>query len=136
MRLRGHHLFCAMLFQGCGYDENFVAGMQKTLSALRRGTAFRLCRESDVLCGACPHKTEQGCALGTEDVLSRDDAALKAVGLAPGTELDLSQAGEFLKKVTQRQWLSVCGGCRWQREGLCSWSSFQASVAERFGQSD
>ena len=134
MRLRGHHLFCTTLFQGCGYDENFVARMQETLSALRQGAAFRVCRESDILCGACPHKTEEGCDLGTEDVLNRDDAALAAVGLAPGTELCLPEVGALLKNVTKQQWDSVCGGCRWQREGLCSWETFQASVEKHFGQ--
>ena len=37
MRLRGHHLFCATLFQGYGYDGEFVARMQEVLSALGQG---------------------------------------------------------------------------------------------------
>ncbi len=136
MRLRGHHLFCATLFQGYGYDGEFVARMQEVLSALGQGAAFCVCRRSDFLCGACPHKRGEGCALGTEDALRRDDAALTAVGLLPGAELALPQALDLLRNVTEQQWLSVCGGCRWQREGLCSWESFQGSVEEHFGHYD
>ena len=33
-RLRGHHLFCATLFQGSGYDQAFTAQMERTLAAL------------------------------------------------------------------------------------------------------
>ena len=99
IRLRGHHLFCTTLFQGCGYDETFTVRMKETLAALEAGTFFTLCQGSDVLCGACPHRTGEGCALGTEDVLRRDEAALNAVGLTPGEELSFAQAGERLKKL-------------------------------------
>lgn len=133
MRLRGHHLFCTTLFQGCGYDEAFTARMKETLAALEAGTPFTLCQGSDVLCEACPHRTEEGCDLSTEDVLRRDKAALQAVDLAPGTELSFAQAGERLKKLKEEQWLSVCGGCRWQKEGLCSWKLFQEYMQKRFG---
>ena len=93
MRLRGHHLFCATLFQGCGYDQAFTDRMRQTLSRLEAGEPFVLCCEGDVLCGACPHRVEKGCALSTEDVLRRDRAALEAVGLSPGQELTYSQMG-------------------------------------------
>lgn len=133
MRLRGHHLFCATLFQGCGYDQAFTDRMRQTLSRLEAGEPFVLCCEGDVLCGACPHRVENGCALGTEDVLRRDRAALEAVGLSPGQELTYSQMGFLLGGVGEQQWLSVCGGCRWQKEGLCSWEFFQTAQKKRFG---
>ncbi|MGI6256418.1 MAG: DUF1284 domain-containing protein [Acutalibacter sp.] len=133
MRLRGHHLFCATLFQGRGYDESFVARMQETLVSLERGEPFTLCQEGDVLCDACPNRTEVGCSLGTEDVLRRDQAALAAVGLSSGQELCFDQVGRLLKTVTQDGYHSVCGGCRWQKEGLCSWELFQKAVQKGFG---
>ena len=49
MRLRGHHLFCATLFQGCGYDQAFTDRMWQTLSRLEAGEPFVLCCEGDVL---------------------------------------------------------------------------------------
>ncbi len=132
-RLRGHHLFCATLFQGCGYDETFTQCMQNTLEALAAGENLTVCSGSDDLCAACPHRRENnGCALGTEDVFRRDQAALAAVGVHSGQEMDITQAGQRLRRVEKDQWLSVCGGCRWQKEGLCSWELFQKLRLERF----
>lgn len=132
-RLRGHHLFCGTLFQGHGYDEAFANRVEDVLSQLASGENVILCAGSDDFCGACPHRREEnGCALGTEDVSRRDQAALKAVGLAVGQELRPAQVGERLRKVTEAQWEQVCGNCRWQKEGLCSWKLFQKLRQERF----
>ena len=46
-RLRGHHLFCATLFQGSGYDQAFTAQMERTLAALEAGEDFTLCAGPD-----------------------------------------------------------------------------------------
>lgn len=121
MRLRGHHLFCASLFQGKGYNGAFAARMGEVLAALSRGEAFLLCEGCDSLCAACPNcRPGDQCALGTEDAARRDAAAFAAVGLIPGQRVVPEQAGERLCCVTEAQWKSVCEGCRWQREGLCS----------------
>lgn len=126
MRLRGHHLFCASLFQGKGYNGAFAARMGEVLAALSRGEAFLLCEGCDSLCAACPNcRPGNQCALGTEDAARRDAAAFAAVGLIPGQRVVPEQAGERLRCVTEAQWKSVCEGCRWQREGLCSWGLFQ-----------
>ena len=131
--LRGHHLFCATLFQGHGYDELFTVSMRNTVEAVNAGETIALVAGSDDLCQACPHRRpENDCALGTEDVSRREKAALDAVGLCPGVEMASSQVGERLRQVTQAQWESVCGGCRWQTEGLCSWKLFRRMLGERF----
>ena len=111
----------------------FTQCMQNTLEALAAGENLTVCSGSDDLCAACPHRRENnGCALGTEDVFRRDQAALAAVGVLSGQEMKITQAGQRLRRVEKDQWLSVCGGCRWQKEGLCSWSSSKNSVLERF----
>lgn len=132
-KLRGHHIFCAALFQGCGYDETFTACMEKTLKELSAGEYFMLCRGSDDLCAACPHRMEGGgCALGTADVARRDEAAFSALGQVPEKALTFSQIGEKLREIEKQQWESVCKDCRWQRKGLCSWELFQKLSQERF----
>ena len=132
-RLRGHHLFCATLFQGCGYNEAFTRSMQEVLAALEAGEGLSLVCGSDDLCRACPHCLPgNACALGTEDVLRRDRAAREACGFSLGQELSPVQVGERLRQVNRSQWEKVCGGCRWQREGLCSWELFDRLRKERF----
>lgn len=92
-----------------------------------------LCRGSDDLCAACPHRMEGGgCALGTADVARRDEAAFSALGQVPEKALTFSQIGEKLREIEKQQWESVCKDCRWQRKGLCSWELFQKLSQERF----
>lgn len=132
-QLRGHHLFCAALFQGCGYNEAFTRSMEEALAALAAGEGMSLVYGSDDLCKACPHCLPgNACGLGTSDVLRRDQAAREACGLSLGQELSPVQVGERLRQVNRSQWEKVCGGCRWQREGLCSWELFERLRKERF----
>lgn len=119
--VRGHHLFCMTLFSGHGYDQAFSENMGGLIEALQGGEAFRMVREQDSVCMACPNRREDGgCTLGTENVLRRDSAALEVLGLEEGRELSWEQARERLAAVTQEQFEAVCQKCRWAAEGLCS----------------
>lgn len=118
--LRGHHVFCTFLFSGSGYNERFTENMQKTIDDLKAGEPFTLCQGHDCICAACPNRTPNGCALGTEDVARRDQAALSELGLAPGRELEWGRMKALLRQLDEPAFQRVCGDCRWQQEGLCS----------------
>lgn len=121
MKLRGHHLFCTALFSGHGYDESFTKAMTAAVEVLQNGEPIELVSGPDGLCAACPNRMKGGgCALGTDDVLCRDRAAFQVLGLAAGESLSWRQAGKLLSQVTERDFQTVCGNCRWQKEGLCS----------------
>ncbi len=121
MKLRGHHLFCTALFSGHGYDDGFSRKMAAAIKAMEAGETIELTAGADEICAACPNLLEAGdCALGTEDVLRRDRAALQVLGLTVGEQLNWSRAGKLLSALTEEQFQQVCGSCRWQREGLCS----------------
>lgn len=127
-QIRGHHLFCMALFSGHGYDQAFTENMAGLIAALRAGERFRLTEGQDQVCGACPNRQQDGgCALGTENVLQRDRAALRVLNLTAGQELGWEQARERLAAVTEEDFGAVCGKCRWAGEGLCSF----ALLAER-----
>lgn len=72
-RLRGHHLFCGTLFQGCGYDEAFTRQMTETLAALAQGSPFFCMREVTSFVGlvhtGCPEINalwvRKTCSVGT-----------------------------------------------------------------------
>ena len=122
-QIRGHHLFCMALFSGHGYDPAFTENMAGLIAALRAGERFRLTEGQDQVCGACLHRQENGgCALGTENVLQRDRAALRVLNLTAGRELGWEQARERLAAVTEEDFEAVCGKCRWAGEGLCSFA--------------
>lgn len=120
IELRGHHLFCTFLFSGSGYDESFTKNMQKIIDSLRQGEPFKICNNHDAVCACCPNRLPEGCALGTEDVARRDAAALQELGLSPGEELTWEQLVTHQEAIDEAAFQRVCGNCRWQREGLCS----------------
>ena len=127
--LRGHHLFCTALFSGSGYDDRFVENMVSLIEGWKAGGNLRLCGGHDAVCTACPNRQpDGGCSLGTEDVLRRDQAALKALGLEPGQEVSWAQAQKLLRAASEEEFQSVCGSCRWQAEGLCSYQLLQKRV--------
>lgn len=120
--IRGHHLFCMALFSGHGYDKAFTENMKELITTLRSGTSFCIyCGEHDAICAVCPNKIPSGCTLGTCDVLDRDSSALDVLSLNVGEELNWTKAMELLAGVDEPGFEQVCGGCRWAKEGLCSW---------------
>lgn len=124
-------MFCAALFSGCGYDRDFTENMSWLIENMQKGGTFKLAQGHDDICRYCPNQTAEGCALGTEDVARRDAAALEATGLAPGDELDWEGLGERLRQVSEEEFRHVCGDCRWQREGLCSYALLRERTAAR-----
>jgi len=132
MKLRGHHLFCTALFSGHGYDEAFTEKMSAVIEKWKTGESIILLTTADEVCSACPNRRKQGgCALGTEDVLRRDQAALEVLELSPGDHLTWKRAGTLLSRVTEEEFQKVCGNCRWQKDGLCSYSLLRESAETR-----
>lgn len=127
---RGHHLFCMALFTGHGYSEAFAGNMARVIQALQAGEPLRLALAPDDICARCPHLLPGGgCALGTEDVCSRDQAAFRVLGVSPGDELGWQQVRERLLQVDEEGFRAVCGGCRWAKDGLCSFALLQRQLA-------
>lgn len=128
--IRGHHLFCMALFTGHGYDEAFATNMASVIRDLKAGESFRPVSGHDAVCAACPNRRpEGGCALGTEDVQARDEAAFRVLGLQAGVTLTWQQAKNGLQNITEAEFQNVCGGCRWAGEGLCSQRLLQKLLA-------
>ena len=114
-------MFCTALFSGSGYDRAFTGNMTGLIEYMQKGGAIRLTEGHDDICRYCPNREPGGCALGTENVAGRDSAALEVTGFSPGQELSWAELQERLGQVTEDQFQHVCGDCRWQEEGLCSY---------------
>lgn len=126
--LRGHHMFCATLFSGSGYDRAFTENMSRLIEDMQKGEDFRLVDGHDDVCRYCPNREPEGCALGTEDVASRDSAALEVTGLTQGQSLDWAELRGRLRKISEADFQHVCGDCRWQKDGLCSYRLLRERV--------
>lgn len=127
--LRGHHMFCTALFSGSGYDQAFTENMTELIQDMQKGETFRLVQGHDDVCRYCPNRKPDGCTLGTADVSCRDASALEVTGLAPGRVLDWDELRERLAQVSETEFQQVCGDCRWQKEGLCSYQLLHRRMA-------
>lgn len=114
-------MFCTRLFSGSGYNQAFADNMGRLVENMQKGEKFQLVQGHDDICRYCPNREPDGCALGTEDVQRRDAAAMEVTGTAPGQVLDWAELRERLEKLSEEDFRYVCGDCRWQREGLCSY---------------
>lgn len=130
-RLRGHHMFCATLFSGSGYDRAFTGNMELLIQDMHKGERFRLVQGHDDVCRYCPNREPDGCALGTGDVARRDAAALEVTGLATDQELGWDELRERLSRLSETDFQYICGECRWQKEGLCSYALLRERTAAR-----
>lgn len=131
MKLRGHHLFCMALFSGHGYDQSFTAAMNHLLLERKSGSPAQLLIGVDSLCAACPNRMEDGgCLLGTENVEMRDRAALRVLGFQEGESVSWAETQKRFSKVTEEDFQAVCGDCRWQKGGLCSFKLLQERTKE------
>lgn len=137
MKLRGHHIFCTALFSGHGYDERFTEKMGSIISQWQRGENACVVTCADEVCSACPNLTENGgCTLGTDNVFTRDTAALRVLGLCENQPLSWSEAGKLLSQISEEDFQAVCGNCRWQQEGLCSFEHLAVSISGRKQEKD
>lgn len=137
MNLRGHHLFCTTLFTGHGYSEAFTTRMNATLQALKVGEPFQLCRGADHLCEVCPNRGEHGsCSLGTDNALERDAAAFSVLYFQPGESITWQVALQKILQLGEQEFQAVCGGCRWQNEGLCSLALLQKQAKQYLEQTN
>lgn len=129
IELRGHHIFCTALFSGSGYDRAFAENMGRLIEHMQKGERLRLVQGHDDVCRYCPNREPEGCALGTQDVYRRDLAALGVTELTAGQELDWAGLRECLGNISEADFQQVCGDCRWQREGLCSYALLRERTA-------
>lgn len=130
MTLRAHHLLCSVLFQGNGYSEAFVKNMQAVVDQLFSPERMILpVDRPDQICETCPNAlADGGCALDEENkkIADKDRMVLQRLDLTNGCAYPAGELQEALKqKVTESFFETCCGGCRWYRQGLCSYETFR-----------
>ena len=124
VRLRPHHVLCAVGFEGVGHDAPSVANMASIVFTQLRGAGGRdvrvvVAKNADSICAPCPNRVGLGCAFG-EIIEGLDRRHGAALDIAPGRQLTW---GECLDKVRARvepdDLDDLCVGCRWLPLGTC-----------------
>lgn len=124
VRLRPHHLMCALGYQGKGYSAEFTANMTAlVLGGLRApggdATLIAITGTADAICAPCPSRRGEGCEAQAR--IDRLDAAhAAALGLAPGASLTWGEAKARIRaRVAPGDLSRLCSGCQWLSLGLC-----------------
>ena len=135
MRLRVHHLLCSALYVGKGYSEAFCENMQKVAEWLWKDDEgekreVRLITEPDNICKECPNLVDNGCRLDDNNVVSKDAALARALGLEAErvylvTELLHTVGGRLTAEIFENS----CHNCEWYEQGLCNYEQ----LARKYG---
>lgn len=123
IRLRPHHLLCALGFQGKGYSDSFTANMAKIVGQLRAPGGDDQCIDiigkTDDICAPCPLR--HGILCESQPKIDALDAAHgEALGVAPGDRLTWGEAQARMRaEVPPERLDTLCDGCRWLHMGMC-----------------
>jgi len=127
LRIRGHHLLCALGFRGRGYSEAFVANMDRIVRRMRARprSALVVLDSADSICAACPNLRADGACRNEKAsarVRAKDRAILRRLGLKPGTAISAAAAYGRVRQAITPALLTgkLCAKCRWKSLGYCA----------------
>jgi uncharacterized protein len=114
VRLRAHHLLCALTYVGEGYTPEFVANFTAIIARLRGGEPLELVDGPDDICAALGgHAAGQHCQ--SADTRERDTRARDALGVC--AVLDQQTVADLRARFARGEIRSACRGCSWH--ALC-----------------
>ena len=122
VRLRPHHVLCAIGWQGRGYSPDFTRNMNRIVQGRLRAdptTEVVFTAGADAICGPCPSRRGTGCAAQDRiDALDRRHA--EALGIAPGARMGWAEAqSRAVSRLVPDDLDRICAGCQWLELGLC-----------------
>jgi hypothetical protein len=127
LRIRGHHLLCALGFRGRGYSPEFVANMRRIVSRMRQRTRSKLVLldSADSICAACPNLRADGACRNKKSaarVGAKDRRILRRLDLRPGVEITVAAAYRRVREAITPGLLTekLCAKCRWRSLGYCA----------------
>lgn len=124
LRLRPHHLLCALGYQGKGYSDGFTANMTRLVTDGLKApqgdaTDILITPAADAICAPCPHRQGWLCEKQAQ-IDALDTRHGRALGVAPGDTLTWSEAKHRIRaNVAPGDLATLCLGCRWLELGLC-----------------
>ena len=120
LKLRGHHLFCLLGYQGMGYSEEYVENMTSLHQMLREEpeTWVQLIEGPDQLCEKYPNSGKYHCQ--DQHIGDRDRVILEKLGLKIGQIIKWKEIETSIQKnVVPSDIEAVCETCSWRSYGVC-----------------
>lgn len=110
VRLRAHHLLCALTYVGAGYSPAFVANFDAVIARLRAGESVLAVDGPDDVCAPLAGMPE-GEHCRSAATAERDTRARATLGVA--TALDAGIVAERRAGFAAGTIRAACAGCRW-----------------------
>ncbi|MEO7993710.1 MAG: DUF1284 domain-containing protein [bacterium] len=124
--LRPHNALCLQGWEGIGYSPEFSRNMDAVAAHLAAtpSAPVTLRPGPDVLCGACPLNTHEGCRHDVEEegwITALDHKTLHRLGLAAGVTLPWDALCEMIANTFRGADLALhCAPCAFEPLGLCA----------------
>ncbi len=113
MKLRPHHLFCTLGYQGYGYSDEFVSNMDYITNSLNETLEIELTIDTDDICSCCPKKLDENLCIENESVLSYDRKVLDTFNLEE-KNYNYGYLFNYIKsKATLENINYICSDCSW-----------------------
>ncbi len=117
VKMRPHHILCAINFQGKGYTELFVRNMNSIIARLDAGEELEIVDGPDEICACLKGSAFWHCE--NASVAQRDLDALEALALSKGERILFTkarrlslqsrfQSGEFKRVCDRCEWVNLC----------------------------
>ena len=145
--MRGHHLLCTRLFMGSGYSEEFAERMgevvsrvgllhYKNVDTFPKVKQIKVISDFDYVCQKCPNLCDSNnnnvCRLGNDDVKEKDRLTLEYAGLTNGNSYSLEEIACAVDNITEKQFLNICGECRWCKGGYCTYELLRGNMEKSY----
>lgn len=121
--LRPHHINCIFFYKGLGYSEDFIDGMNNTLTLLKKNpnTKIKLIINCDDLCVNCPNKQIDDVCVTKEKVAKLDYNTLQIYNLKENEEYTFNEIIDTVyKHFIKNKFHKICSACNWYKDGICS----------------
>lgn len=120
LKLRGHHLLCAMTFSGHGYSREFESDFQEAIRKMRNGEAIQIVIGPDDLCRSVKCGPNSHCF--ESRVQLRDELALADISRLLGRSITADEVIDprelyglnMQRAFKQGDIRSACFRCQWQ----------------------
>lgn len=123
IRLRPHHVLCAIGFEGKGYSDSFTQNMHAIVDGRLRAengteTVIEITPQTDNICAPCPKRRGRLCT-NEEKIAALDQRHAKALGLTAPSRLTWGEALSRARDVAPNDLDRLCAGCQWLPMGMC-----------------
>lgn len=119
VKIRPHHIFCTLAYEGKGYSKDFILNMDKIVEKLKQEDAVcEIVFGNDDICKKCPYNTQNICKFKIK-VEKMDNIMIKEFNLKEEKINYLYLKKKILEMKNLNKIEQVCKNCEWEKDCMC-----------------